>query len=148
MGKKSGLFLNAGNTSAIWLSTGLNSPVTYMPHLNMEWNPPKFKVLGIWFTNDTKHCEVINFQEKFSEIKALYKVWLKRQITPPGRVAVLRYCFVQNSLSMDFFTKPTRQLVDGLQMTVYEFVWNRKQNRISREFSDKKKNSKGMTWNT
>ena len=70
-GKKSGLFLNAGKTSAIWLGSRRNSPVRYMPHLNMEWNPSKFKILGIWFTNDMKQCEVINFQEKFSEIKAL-----------------------------------------------------------------------------
>ena len=67
-----------------------NSPVKYMPHLQMEWNPPKFKILGIWFTNDLKEYEVLNFSEKFLEIRALYKVWLKRQITPLGRVAVLK----------------------------------------------------------
>ena len=55
-----------------------------MPHLLMEWNPPKFKILGIWFTNDLKECEVLNFSDKFWEIRALYKVWLKRQITPLG----------------------------------------------------------------
>ena len=38
-GKKSGLFLNAGKTSAIWLGSRRNSPTKYMPHLNMEWNP-------------------------------------------------------------------------------------------------------------
>ena len=42
-GKASGLFLNAGKTSAIWLGNKRNSPVNYMPHLQMEWNPPKFK---------------------------------------------------------------------------------------------------------
>ena len=89
-GNKSGLFLNAGKTSAIWLGNGRNSPIRYMPHLHMEWNPPKFKILGIWFTNDLKDCEVVNFREKFSEIRVLYKVWLKRQITPLGRVAVLK----------------------------------------------------------
>ena len=45
-----------------------NSPVKYMPHLQMEWNPPKFKILGIWFTNDLKECEVLSFSNKFSEI--------------------------------------------------------------------------------
>ena len=50
-GKASGLFLNAGKTSAIWLGYKRNSLVKYMPHLQMEWNPPKFKILGIWFTN-------------------------------------------------------------------------------------------------
>ena len=33
--------------------------------LQMEWNPPKFKILGIWFTNDLKECEVFNFSELF-----------------------------------------------------------------------------------
>ena len=37
-----------------------------------------------------KDCEVVNFREKFSEIRALNKVWLKRQITPLCRVAVLK----------------------------------------------------------
>ena len=36
-----------------------------MPHLQMEWNPPKFKILGIWFTNDLKECEVLNFSDFF-----------------------------------------------------------------------------------
>ena len=68
-GVKSGLFLNAGKTSAIWLGSRRNSP-----HFNMEWNPPEFKMLGIWFTNDMKQCEVINFPGIFLEIKALYNV--------------------------------------------------------------------------
>ena len=64
-GKASGLFLNAGKTSAIWLGNKRNSLVKYMPYLQMEWNPPKFKILGIWFTNDLKECEVLNFSEFF-----------------------------------------------------------------------------------
>ena len=46
-GKTSGLFLNAGKTRAIWLGDKRNSPVKYMPHLQIEWNLPKFKTLGI-----------------------------------------------------------------------------------------------------
>ena len=68
MEKTSGLFLNAGKTSAIWPGNKQNSPVEYMPHLQMEWNPPKFKLLGIWFTNGLKECEVLNFCDKFSQI--------------------------------------------------------------------------------
>ena len=45
-----------------------------MCHLHIEWNPPKFKILGIWFTNDLKECEILNFRDTFSEIRALYKV--------------------------------------------------------------------------
>ena len=50
-GNKSGLFLNAGKTSAISLGIKRNLPIKYMPNLHMDWNPPKFKIPGIWFTN-------------------------------------------------------------------------------------------------
>ena len=66
--KSAGLFLNVGKTSSIWLSNKQSSPVKYMPHLQMEWNPPKFKILGIWFTNNLKECEVLNFSDKCLEI--------------------------------------------------------------------------------
>ena len=45
-----------------------------MPNLQMDWNPPKFKMLIIWFTNDLKEYEKLNFREKFSEKEAFYKV--------------------------------------------------------------------------
>ena len=48
-----------------------------MPHLQMEWNPPKFKILGIWFTNDLKECEVLNFSEKFLEIRSFVQSMVK-----------------------------------------------------------------------
>ena len=44
-----GLFLNAGKTSAIWLGNKTNSPIKYMPNLHMDWNPPKFNILGICY---------------------------------------------------------------------------------------------------
>ena len=50
-GNKSRLFLNAGKTSAISLGIKRNLPIKYMPNLHMDWNPPKFKIPGIWFTN-------------------------------------------------------------------------------------------------
>ena len=128
--------LNAGKTSAIWLGNKRNSLVKYMPHLKMEWNPPKFKILGIWFTNDLKECEVLNFSETFLEIRALYKVWLKRQITPLGRVAVLKSLILSKIIHLWMLLPNTPDnVVNELQKTVFQFVWNRKQDRISRKNS-------------
>ena len=62
-GRKSGLYMNAGKTSAVWLGSKRNLVVKYMQHLGMEWNPPKFKVLGIWFTNYLDNCEKITTQK-------------------------------------------------------------------------------------
>ena len=61
-GNKSGFFLNAGKTRAIWLGNKRNSPVKLMPNLQMEWNPASFTIIGIWFTNSLKDCEEINLR--------------------------------------------------------------------------------------
>ena len=53
--------MNGGKTSAVWLGTKRNSVVKYMQHLGMEWNPPKLKVLGIWFVNDLDNREKSNY---------------------------------------------------------------------------------------
>ena len=132
-GNKSGLFLNAGKTSAIWLGNKRNSPIKYMPNLHMDWNPSGFKILGIWFTND-----LLNFRENFLEIKALYKVRLKRQITPLGRVAVLKSLILSKIIHIwILLPNPPDSLVDALQKTVFQFVWNRKQDRIRRKVTVK-----------
>ena len=61
-----------------------------MPHLKFEWNPPKFKILGIWSTNDLGSCARLNFDTKFQEVKSLFIIWLRRLITPLGRTAILK----------------------------------------------------------
>ena len=104
----------------------------------MDWNPPKFKILGIWFTNNFKECELLTFPEFFLEIKALYKVWLKRQITPLGRVAVLKSLILSKIIHLwILLPNPPASVVDALQKTVFQFVWNRKQDRISRKVTVK-----------
>jgi len=83
-GNKSGLKINIEKTIVIWLGSNTNSNIRYMPHLKFEWNPPKFKILGIWFTNDPESCARLNFDTKFQEVKSLFIIWLRRPITPLG----------------------------------------------------------------
>ena len=82
--------MNSSKTEAVWLGSLQHSQVKYLPHLKICWNPSKFKILGVWFTVHLRECEEINYNEKFAEIKALYKIWIKRNITPLGRIAVLK----------------------------------------------------------
>ena len=88
-GKKSGLFMNSGKTEAIWLGSKRRFSTRYLPHLKMDWNPPKIKILGVWLTVDLTDCEEIN-SNFFSEIQILVRIWIKRSITPLGRIAVLK----------------------------------------------------------
>jgi hypothetical protein len=144
-GSASGLYLNTGKTSAIWLGSKRNSPVKYMQHLGVDWNPTKFKILGIWFTNDLKDCIDINLREKFLEVRKLYKTWLKRQITPIGRVAILKSLILSKLIYLwILLPNPPDHVIDLIQKTVFEFVWNRKRDRISRSIAVKSISEGGL----
>ena len=43
-GKTSGLYLNAGKSSAIWLGNKRNSPVKYTPHMRLDWNSERLEI--------------------------------------------------------------------------------------------------------
>ena len=64
-GKKSGLAMNSCKTQAVWLGTKRQSLTKYLPHIKIDWNPPRFKILGEWLTADLTDCEEINYNNKF-----------------------------------------------------------------------------------
>ena len=61
----------------------------------MEWNPPKFKVLGIWFTNDLDNCEKNNYSEKFAEVKCLLRKFINTNHKWKN-IALVNYPFIKN----------------------------------------------------
>ena len=135
-GKSSGLKLNVEKTNAVWLGSMRNSNQKFMPHLNIKWNPPTFKILGIVFTNDLVDCVDINFRDKFLEIKRLYKVWLKRQITPLGRIAVLKSLILSKLIYLWLLLpNPPDSIVDDIQISIFAFIWNKKNDKIGRTSS-------------
>jgi hypothetical protein len=144
-GRKSGLYMNAEKTSAVWLGSRRNSVVKYMQHLGMEWNPPKFKILGIWFTNNLENCENINYSEKFAEVKNLMRIWMKRQITPLGRVAILKSLVLSKLIHLwILLPNPPDECINSLQKLCYEFVWSKKQDKISRKTAHKSVQNGGL----
>jgi hypothetical protein len=132
-GNKSGLKLNIEKTVVVWLGAEKNSDVRYMPHLKFEWNPAKFKILGIWFTNDLASCAQLNFDTKFQEVKSLFIIWLRRLITPLGRVAILKSLILSKLVHLWLLLPdPPDVFMEGLQKMIFRFVWDRKRDRISR----------------
>ena len=66
----------------------------------------------------------------------MYKVWLKRQIIPLGRVAVPKSLIVSKIIHLWLLLpNPPDNFVNEFQKTVFQFVWNRKQDRISRRIA-------------
>lgn len=133
-GQISGLFLNAEKTQVIWLGSKKNCQTQFLPHMKLQWNPESFKILGIWFSHDYKECERLNYSEKCAEIRALFKTWLKRSITPLGRVAVLKSIILSKLVYLwILLPNPPIEFVQEFQKVCFQFVWNQKQDRISRK---------------
>ena len=144
-GSKSGIHLNAEKTCAIWLGSCKNSPVRFMPHVNLDWNPEKFKVLGIWFTNDLTACVQLNYYEKLEDVKHLFRIWVKRQITPIGRIAVLKSLILSKLIHLWLLLpNPPDDFFDSLQKYCYKFVWNKKNDKISRKTSHRSIKAGGL----
>jgi len=60
-GRKSGFVMNSGKTQAISLGSKRQTLTKYLPHIKIDWNPPKFKILGVWLMEDITDCEEISY---------------------------------------------------------------------------------------
>ena len=73
-----------------------------------------------------------NCNEKFFEVKALFNIWLKRLITPLGRVAILKSLILSKLVHLwILLPNPPDDFVNNLQKMCFKFIWNNKQDKIS-----------------
>ena len=77
---------------------------------------------------------VIIITKKINEIKKLYRIWSKRQLTPLGRVAVLKSLILSKLIYLWLLLpNPPDNLIHDIQMSIFKFVWNDKIDRINRK---------------
>ena len=65
-----------------WLGSKISGNVRYMPHLQFESNPTKFKILRICVTNDLRGCAHLNFDITFQEVENNYHTMAKKTNSP------------------------------------------------------------------
>ena len=129
----SGLKLNYDKTCNIWLGSKKNCKTTYLDHLEMSWNPRKFKLLGLWFTNDLSDMADINLKEKFTETIKLFRIWMKRTITPLGKIAILKSLILSKlTFLWILLPNPPQHVIDKVQTLCYDFIWDNKKDKIKR----------------
>ena len=135
-GEISGLKLNTDKTNNVWLGNRKNSDIRWLPHLDMNWNPPKFKILGLWFTCDLHKMEKMNTYDKYIETKVLFNCWAKRSTTPIGKVVVLKSLVLSKLIYLwIMLPNPPEDLIDELQKKCFDFVWQGKKDKIKRSTS-------------
>jgi exonuclease III len=129
----SGLKINYDKTCNVWLGSKINSNVEFMQHLHMTWNPQQYKILGLWYTNNLERMAELNLTDKFNETKKLFSVWMKRSITPLGKVAVLKSLVLSKLTYLwIMLPNPPQEVIKKLQLLCYEFIWDKKIDKVKR----------------
>ena len=66
--KFSGLAMNFDKTKVVWFGCEEPPNIKYLNHLNFEWNPKSFTLLGVEFTIDLKNISDKNIYKKMTEM--------------------------------------------------------------------------------
>ena len=137
--KYSGLAMNFDKTKVVWFGCEHPPVIKYLSHMNFEWNPKTFTVLGVEFTTDLKDITDININKKITEITKDLNNWSKRNLTPFGRIVVLKSLVL--SKIVHFLTSlptPSKQVMKELNSIFYNFLWNGKPDKVKRSIGKQK----------
>lgn len=130
----SGLKVNYNKSEIVWIGAMKNSPVRFIPHCNFKWNPTRFKVLGINFCLDTEQMVELNYNSVFKEIKDIITKWMKRIITPLGKIAIIKALLISklNFLLLSL-PSPSCGFIKDLNSLLFKFLWSSRPDKIKRE---------------
>ena len=141
--KYSGLKMNFDKTKVVWFGCEYPPNTIFMPHLNFEWNPQVFSMLGVDFTIDLKDITDINITKKLTEITHELNQWSKRDLTPFGRITVIKTLIISKIVHfLIALPSPSLKLLNEINKLLYTYLWNGKPDQIKRT-SAKQSLSKG-----
>jgi hypothetical protein len=100
---------------------------------NFVWDPGTFRVLGVLFSTNTLTISKINFENKLSEMKKTLRYWSKRQLTPLGKITVIKSLVFSKIIHLIInLPDPPEEFVAALEKEFYVFLWGGKQSRVKK----------------
>jgi hypothetical protein len=88
--KMSGLMINKDKTKMVWIGSMQESDRRLCRENNFQWISGNFTALGITFNTQLSNITEINILPKISKIKTLLKMWKCRNLTPFGKITVIK----------------------------------------------------------
>ena len=127
----SGLKINLGKCKAVWIGKKRFSNEKLCQNLKLIWSDT-FSLLGLEFDSDLAKMDT-NFRNKITYIEKLYKSWLYRNLTPLGKITIIK-SMALSQLSHIVLVCPhlgeeKANLVNNLS---FKFLWSNKPDRMRR----------------
>ena len=89
----SGLDINKEKTKVVKLGASRDSNIPWQGKFGFNWYN-KFEILGIHFDmNKLNEITELNIQRKIGEIQKLIRIWSSRNLTPYGKVTIIKSLF-------------------------------------------------------
>ena len=131
---KSGLKINESKTKVIRLGPIRETDRRFCRENNLDW-VTSFTALGI--TYDVLNIENItnyNIGLKIDEIKKLMQAWTCRNITPIGRITVLKSLILSKIIHiLQSLPSPSTETLNILDKMNYNFIWKGKRHEVSKQ---------------
>ena len=131
-GNMSGLKMNKDKKKIIWIGRKRYSREKLLD-TGLQWRFQEFEILGLKFSIHLDNIVSLNFNPKILEIKRMINNWGKRQLTPLGRITVIKTLFLSkiNHLLISL-PNPKSQTVRQIEELFYGFLWSGKPSRITK----------------
>ena len=125
----SGLKINLGKCKAVWIGRNRFFRVKLCQDLKLIWDDC-FTLLGIDFDSDLAKMDT-NFRKKLDQIEGLYKSWLYRNLTPMGKITVIK-ALALSKLSHVVMVCPHlgEDKLKYLTKISFKFLWSNKPDRV------------------
>ena len=106
------------------------TPLYHNEHVQSCWGS---LIALCLFTNNVVNCVQLNYLKKLEEIRRLMEIWMKRCITPLGRIAILKSLILSKLIHLwILLPNPPSNFIDNVQKMCFVFVWRDKQDQIKR----------------
>lgn len=129
----SGLVVNVEKTKVVWIGSKKNSLDKLCPEDNLDW-VREFTVLGIKFSVTLQDMILLNYSDKIVQIKNLLLQWSKRNLTPIGKIAVIKSLALSKIVHLfQAIPNPNPQFLNEMQCLFFKFVWGNKPDKLRRK---------------
>ena len=130
----SGLKINIDKTNVIWIGCKKNCGTRYMRDRNFLWDPGIFKVLGIQLSTAIHNIVDLNYKDKIEKLKRIFKLWGKRQLTPLGKITVMKSLIISTITHLLInIPDPPHAFMNDLNKEMYNFLWDGKKNKLRKD---------------
>ena len=144
-GSYSGLKMNKEKSELIWFGQKKHSKSVLCKESKLSWGATDFKLLGITFSTNLNEIHAKNYDQVIRNISKTILCWKKRILTPLGKITVLKTIIMSKFIHL-FQSLPTPQenIVKKITKILFEFLWDGKPDKISRERVIQNKKSGGL----